>query len=644
LTPACGQAILDFVRFSRRFVAMAVVGGVSVFAACVSSLNLSTTDEETLVYTGSNPYDFGHLQVNSGATPPQMFTLTLQNPTEDDTITMVTESAGCTQFDLSGPPPLGSAGTFQVHCTTNANFGSSTTTTCTNYMFMADFRPTQGGLSVCDLAFTYHPTASTMFSTIHVMLQGTGDKLNVDIDVAPSTVPLGQVQVGNVGSASVLLKNIGSVGVDATVSPVLVGPISISPGGVTGLQPTGTAPFNVACWPTTVGMFGADFTFNATGSAGSDSATLHVDCEGIAASALNVTPSPVKFADAFLGTAPANESFAVTVSAGSATVNSVTLDSTAVGKGVSFQPTPPSNTTISPGNGLTVTLHYAATIPNIQPLGAVTVVTSLGTRTVPITGTAEPADVATNPVSLVDFGNVCTGTTPTKEIEVYAADVKDFLFKSVMPPGSPQFSVVPNVNNVLLRGNHQNSQILTVTAHPTTAGSAADTIGIVTEIPDKPQVRIDLAFTALTAGVAADTDMVHFGSLPKDMTSGGKDVMFTNCSNMGIDVTDARIEGANPNDFTIVKTTPPSGQIPNAGTRTYTIVMTPHDHGQRTATLVIEYTGGKAQVQLDGNGIAGIDPGGNTDRETYYGCSAGGAPGIAPIAFALIVLRRRRRR
>jgi MYXO-CTERM domain-containing protein len=73
----------------------------------------------------------------------------------------------------------------------------------------------------------------------------------------------------------------------------------------------------------------------------------------------------------------------------------------------------------------------------------------------------------------------------------------------------------------------------------------------------------------------------------------------------------------------------------------FLVIMNPSTPGTKVAKLVVQHADGMVEANLDGNGFGASDE--DTDKTTYYTCSAGGVGGL-PIALVVLLIRRRRRR
>jgi MYXO-CTERM domain-containing protein len=280
------------------------------------------------------------------------------------------------------------------------------------------------------------------------------------------------------------------------------------------------------------------------------------------------------------------------------------------------------------------------------PLGnlIVRVASDTTDRNVALNGEALAGALATNPAS-VEFGPLCLGgSAAMRAVMVYDPAPGDVRVTGVTQPANAVFSVLPaSVGlGVAVLGKHAEEKTMIVSAKPTAAGELVDMFTLRTNIPSQPTLDIGLHLTGLAAGVAPSPSLVHFGALATGSTSSGKQVQLTNCGTGGIDVTDAHFEGADPTEFVIVLPTDLHATLQPTESITYTMIMTPKRDGTKSANLVIAYSGGMATVPLDGTGFGGDPTGNGSDRETYYGCSAGRGASWPAIGIALLALRRRR--
>ncbi len=113
-------------------------------------------------------------------------------------------------------------------------------------------------------------------------------------------------------------------------------------------------------------------------------------------------------------------------------------------------------------------------------------------------------------------------------------------------------------------------------------------------------------------------------------------------------IADAIITGDQAPDFTIVQS-PTSMQIDANQSASWLVVMNAQTPGEKDATFEVDYAGGSATIALTGeaydpNAVGGGSDTGGTDKSSYYACSTGRGVAFWPVAFAVLALRRRRKR
>jgi MYXO-CTERM domain-containing protein len=216
--------------------------------------------------------------------------------------------------------------------------------------------------------------------------------------------------------------------------------------------------------------------------------------------------------------------------------------------------------------------------------------------------------------------------------------------------GAP-FTVTPPTLPASLKGDAGNNAQFTVTATPTDTGEVTQSITLMTDIPGGAPHVVTVDVTGLTAGVSATPDLLDFGSNPIDTTTVGQQVQLSNCSTDPITASNPTITGVDAAEFAVVASPPSPGIAPTA-LASWLIVFSGHTAGIKNATFSIDYDGGTASVPLTAEvlsstpgGGSGSDGGGDTGKDTYYACSAGGGPlGLAPLLLVMFFAVRTRRR
>ncbi len=618
-----------------------------VIAACFGEAKLATSRQAVIV-PDRDPVEMGSVVVGQMVTTSPAITLSPETETSDDTITSITES--CADFALSlpnggsgqvfcsgGPIGSGSAPTFALG---GAGYGTGACVPVT-YSFNATFMPSGPGSASCAVTVNYTPTGGGSGSSRLITLNGTGTAPAFALTVTPPTISFSDHPIGSTSSATtVAVKNTGSMvltvtGTNSNPSNFSVAPVGAANFGSQSLTSGQQVGFSVRCTPIALGPITGVLTFDS--AAGPRTVTL--SCNGIGASNLAITPVPGDFGPTLVGRAPANLSIQITNSGTAATTLSVAL---AAGASPELAiVTNPNGMNLPMGMPTNVVLSYSALTDHPSgSLGTLVVNYTGGTaRNIAINGTALPAEIGAAPAA-IDFGPICVGETATKPVMVYASAAGNVDIATVTG-AAPPFGVTRTTGT--LQGNHGNTIDFMATVSPTAPGELMDSFTLNTNLPNNPARSFPLKATALPAGVTPTPDLVHFGPGRVGMTTSAKTIEVSNCGNAPINITAARIEGTSANDFAIVSPENPVMSLPQMGSVKFLVVMSPRQSGTKAAQLVIEYDGGTVIADLDGNGFGG-DETALLDRETYYACSTGSGGGLAPLALALGLLLRRRRR
>lgn len=601
---------------------------------------LSTTAED-LVVVSPTTHDFGTVGV--GAMSP-IFTESV-NPSgmnSFDTVTAISESCPDFYIDAPGLPAdvyrtcvtscVGICPAPQaVICGADSEYVS--------YAFNTYFRPTVPGTQSCVVTVVVSSGNNRTFT-----LSGTGMAPPVDIDVQPGSIAFGDVRVGTSSSAAnISVRNLG--GSPLTVSNVSVsGPYAL--GGPTSFQVPGGGAQNVtvACNPTAPGGVGGNVTISSNDPS-TPTTTIPLSCNGVVSS-LGIAPSPAVFPTTRVGE-PKNLTIVVSNSGGASTT---ILAVTGGGPGITITSAPPANTVLQPGGSVQVGVKFDAAAPGAAS-GSIDVATSDGSRSVQLSAMAKVATLSLSPDGNVDFGPVCVGQSASQTFTALGTTDGDFALTAISVPAAPFALTAAPTLPASVRGSGANQVMFSVDVAPTEAGPLTSTMTVATDIPGGAPHDITLTATALTAGVTPTPSELDLGAKPLNETTLGQTITVTNCTAAAVTWTNARIEGADLTDFTIVNQ-PTSTSIDTASSADWLVVLTPHTGGSKTADFVVDYDGGSARVTLNGQGLTDTPgtPGGTGDIPSYYTCSAGGAGGAGgavasgPLGLALVLVLRRRRR
>jgi MYXO-CTERM domain-containing protein len=662
------------VRRDQRLRGAAIVLSVLAISACLA-LKLSSLPEPiamtgvTISGSGSAEYNFGKQSA------PVTVTLAFVPANISDNYTVsgvsVVPGSDCGEFSLSeaagGLGPATNSGTAHVYFSDTgtcdaigpAFAGGGTASgggTQCPYQFNATFTPTQSQSVECEYSFTFTPFGGSPSSFL-LYLDGSGG--NVDgVSVFPTSLGLtaptgmqsqpGSITVTNIGSGTVM------------VTPTVGDPrFTYNPGVVTLSGMGSNQVYTVHCSDSVAGMFMSTLTFAAspgTGSATQLTCTVY-DPTGLMFS------GDYHFPVTLVGSASMDQT--VTASYGGSamplmmTITAPNVTGTGSGwAGTTFNGC--IGTGCPAGTSFPVTLHW---VPMTQVSGQLGFLNgrlgASGNVPVAINGDAEYANVVSNPTGL-DAGAICAGNAAkAQSLDIYNAGLAPVTLASAtvanVSPAGTMVALNPQpAPNTRLLASHGSDVMTSVTLTPpaSASGPVSATLHLVLADVNKPSLDIAVTANAVAAasGVTATPNMLAFPTIPINMTSPTQTFVLTNCGTSPLMITDHPITDLTTNqasaDFAIKDPPDPIGQIDPAGSMTFTITMTPQTIGAKTALLsLVHGDGTSTPVMLTGAGISdsGSGSGGKKNRHTYYACDAGRPGGFAPIALALLALRRRRK-
>jgi MYXO-CTERM domain-containing protein len=321
------------------------------------------------------------------------------------------------------------------------------------------------------------------------------------------------------------------------------------------------------------------------------------------------------------------------------TVQDVSL----TGSELSLVSAPPAGTTLAAGAQTTAQVQFAATASG-DATGTLTVTYDGGrTRTAEISARALATSMSLTPDGAIDFGPVCSGQSKTQELLVLANDEGSFRIEELTTPDGP-FTVDATMLPLVVEGGGATQVALPITATPAYAGRMTETTTLRTDIPGAALRDITLTVEGLPSGVSGTPAELEFGSTPLGMTTLGQNVSVTNCSPAPVELTNARIEGEDADQFAIVLP-PASSTVAPSGSASWLVVSQPRTAGPKQARFVVDHPEGSVTITLVGEGLgegtAPLDD--DTGRASYYACSTGNAASSWPVGLALALLAFRRR-
>jgi len=606
-------------------------------AACVSSLDLGSTEQEAIVPL--QDYSFGDVQVQVTSSP-HTFTISPASGAQSNQITSITES--CPDFVVTA---TNLPATVSNVC---SGGGSNCTYVATTYSFSAVFRPTVVGSVSCVVTVGVDSVPTTF------TLNGRGTEPTIRGSISPaSTLDLGQVRVGDTSAAaSVLIRNFGSGPQPMTVSSVAFDAASLTKGFAVASGTTtshvvaangGSDPFTVTCRPTVAEVLTGNLTIT-TDDPAMPSTTIAVGCTGITSNLVFLPSAPALLQGTQAQRATrVGEPIDVPITLRNSGTASMTINSVTV-EGAQLElvsgPNPGANLAVNTNTN--VMLRFVASSPVEQStLGTLTINHDNGQlRTINILGAALATSMSINPDGAVSLGPICIGDTASQDFFVLKNNPGTFKVTAIEAPAP--FVLAGDLPTGAALDVDTNAVSFSASVTPTEASELRGEITVTTDIPNEPPRTITLSAIGLPAGVTPTPAALDLGTVSVGATSTGQMVTLTNCGDTALALQETLIVGPNQDDFDIA--VPSTATNLDPGTSAiYLIVTNPNNAGVLSATLQIRYAGGMAEVPLTGTGV-GTDPNLVAEPSTYYSCSAGRGGAAWPLGVALVLVVRRRRR
>lgn len=499
------------------------------------------------------------------------------------------------------------------------------------YFFTATFRPTVPNTVSCSVR------VATSTNTVYLSLSGTGTVPPLAADMQPSSYNFGDVRRGTSSTPGTInVRNTG--GQTLTVTNVTVNSVySLQPGTATSFSvaPGATRALGVICSPTAVGS--APGTLSVTSNFSPLSVPL--SCKGIDSN-LDISPSPLTLATTRVGEPRTQNVTLRNSGTASMMISSVSLS----GTDMSLDAAPPANMMLGPGASTTATVTFGADTSG-DASGTLTVTyDSAQARTSQITARALSTSMSMSPNGSVDLGPVCVGQSSSETFQILANDQGPFAVSSIsMPAGA--FSVAATNLPAAIQGAGANNYEFTVSATPSEVGPQTAMLTVATDIPGSEPQTTEIRAEGLAEGVNGSPAELDLGSVPVGSNTVGQTITITNCTTESVPLSNARIEGADATQFSIVDF-PDSLDVAGTQNAEFLVIASPDSVGAKEARFLVDHPGGTITINLIGDGLGdapGGDDEGDDGRPSYYACSTGDATHTWPLLFALLLLRRRRR-
>lgn len=386
------------------------------------------------------------------------------------------------------------------------------------------------------------------------------------------------VTVANNGASTVTLNAISLAGGNAADFPLssLPSPMPYA------LAAAASVTFQVGFSPTAAGDRASTLKIDSTDSVASRE--LLVGGSGAAASS-SVTPTSLAFANQRVNTT----SFSKTVSVKNTgdlniTVQSATLSGANAADFSLYTGTLPA--TVYPGNSKSIYVYFrpSAAGPRTATL---TVVDSIGSKTVALSGTGVVPVAGVNPTS-IDFGSQSVGTAGLpKPISVINSGTDTLAITSIALGGTnPSQFVLTGLPALPAYVAVGQSTAFNVFFQPSVAGALAATVTVATDDPARPTLSVPLAGRGANPTIAVSPASIAFGDVRVNTTSANIGLTIQNTSTDPLTVSSVGFGGPQASELGVSGIALPS-VVPGGGSVTAQITLRPAALGPRSAEVRI---------------------------------------------------------
>ena len=427
-------------------------------------------------------------------------------------------------------------------------------------------------------------------------LVGAETSLNVtsavapSIQLAPASIAFGNETVGVPATKPVTVTNNGT-------SPISITSITVTGANTVSFQQTnncgssiagpGSCTINVTFNPTGTGARSASVTL--TDSLGTQSIPL--TGTGVAPPIL-LTPASIAFGDENVGVPVVKPVTVKNNGTSPISINSITVTGANT---VSFQQANNCGSSIAAASSCTVNVTFKPTGTGSRS-ASITLMDSIGTQNVPLTGTGVAAPITITPSSIA-FGNETVNVPVSKPVTVKNNQTTAITVTSITVTGSNTVSF-QQTNNCGSSIPASGSCTITVTFKPTGTGGRSASVTLTDGVGTQ---NIPLTGTGVAAPIALSPASLAFGNETVNVPA-SKPITVTNSGTSAITVSSITITGANTVSFQ--QTNNCGSSIPSPGNCTVTVTFKPTGTGARSASVTLVDNIGTQNVPLTGTGVA----------------------------------------
>jgi hypothetical protein len=452
--------------------------------------------------------------------------------------------------------------------------------------FSASFTPSSAGNASGNISIASDAPGSPMT----IALSGTGTQPQWNI--APTSVSFGNVSVGSNFSQNITVTNSGNTAL--TVSSATLSGQEFSINGLAlpqTISAGASATFAAQFAPASAGS--AAGSISVSSNASGSPATIALSGAGVQGK-LTANSASVTFGSVAVGSS-GSQSVALTNS-GTASITVSSMGVSGTGFAVAGLSTP---MTLSAGQGASFSASFTPSSAG-NASGSISIVSNApgSPMVIALSGTGAQAHIAVAPSSAA-FGSVVIGNSNSQTISVSNGGNASLTISQAAATGAGFSTSGLNAPLTIAAGN---SAAFNVVFAPSSSGSAAGSLALLSNAPNSP-LAIPLTGTGLAASplLGASPTSLSFGSV-NDGTTNSLNVTLTNSGNANVTISGVNATGAG---FIPSGVTAGTMLTPNQ-TATLSVAFDPATPGAVTGALTVtsNATNSPATISLSGSGVA----------------------------------------
>jgi len=374
----------------------------------------------------------------------------------------------------------------------------------------------------------------------------------------------------------------------------------------------GNCTISVTFTPTSTGALSG--TLSVVDAVGTQTVTLSGTGTGVAAATLSV--SSLTFSSQILNSTSSAMSVTLTNS------GSAALAVTSISSSGNFAETNTCGSSVAAGGNCTISVTFTPTSTGALS-GTLSVVDTVGTQTVALSGTGATAgNLVTSPAS-VAFGNVTTGQASSQTVTLTNNGGTPVTISSLSLSGS---GVTTSGLTTPLTLGASGYTSFTVTFDPTSAGSVSGGVYL-TNNGSTPSFELPVTGTGVAvASISLSPTSLSFANQGVGTTSAAQSVTLTNSGSASLTLSSISASGS------FAETNNCGSTVAAGGSCTIEVTLTPTTQGATSGTLAVadNATGSPQSVTLAGSGVPQLqlswtaDTGSLNGYNTYRSTVSGG--------------------